>query len=121
MAGYFVSGGEIPLRYFDRLKYERTFKVTVYGMSMKDIFYFDCQIVMQEYNFDMCKVDSNTFNFCMKDEKSVDMINSVGKLRIRCKVFDIINISKQLVESRVHWLPNYINDSFLENNFSVVR
>ena len=88
---------------------------------MKDIFDFDCQIVMPEDIFDMCKVGSNTFNFCMKDDESVDMINSVGKLRIRGKVFDIINISKQLVEFRVHWIPNYINDSFLENNFSVVR
>lgn len=118
MAGYFVSGGEIPLRYFDRLKYERTFKVTAYGMSMKDIFDGLCQIVMPEDIYDMCKVDSNTFNFCMKDEESVDMINSVGKLRIRDKVFDIISISKQLVEFRVHWLPNYINDSFLEDYFS---
>lgn len=118
MAGYFVNGGDIPLRYFDKLSYERTFKVKAFGFGLRDIFEALCEILQGEEVVDLCKVDSNTFNFTVKDEQAADILNNVGRIRIKDKVFPVISISKQVVEFRVHWLPSYIKDSFIEDFFS---
>ena len=115
MAGYFINGGDIPLRYFDGTAFQLTFKVTAYGMTMTDIFEGLCQIIQSEEIVDMCKVDANALNFCVKDEQAADILSTVGRVRVRDKVFDIVNISKQIVEFRIHWLPNYIKDSLVED------
>ena len=118
MAGYFVNGGEIPLHYFDRTTYERTFKVKAFGVSMKDLFLALCELLHSEEVVDICKVDSNTFNISVKDEQAAEILNNVGRLRIKDKLYPLISISKQTVEFRVHWLPSYIKDSFVEDFFS---
>ena len=118
MAGYFVNGGEIPLRYFDRQTYQRTFGVKAYGVALRDVFMALCEILQPEEVVDICKVDSNTFNFSVKDDQAAEILSTVGRIRVKDRVFPLISISKQTVEFRVHWLPSYIKDSFVEDFFS---
>ena len=113
-----MNGGEIPLRYFDRGSYQRTFGIKAYGLSMKDIFMSLCSLLETEEILDICKVDSNTFNFTVKDDQAAEILTSVGRITIKGKTYPVISISKQTVEFRVHWLPSYIKDTFVEDFFS---
>ena len=113
-----MNGGDIPLRYFDKLSYERTFRVKAFGLSLRDVFEGLCELVEGEEIVDLCKVDSNTFNFTLKDEQAVDIISNAGHIRVRDRSFPVVSISKQTVEFRVHWLPSYVKDTFVEDFFS---
>ena len=39
MAGYFVNEGDTPLRYFDKVSYERIFKVKVFSDLVLETFF----------------------------------------------------------------------------------
>lgn len=47
-----------------------------------------------------------------------NIIGCVGRIRVRDKVYLVVNNSKESVGFRVHWLPSYIRDSFEEDFFS---
>ena len=74
MAGYFINGGEIPLRYFDSDAYGLTFKVSLPGLSFKDLFDGLCKIVNAGDISGICKMDNNIFNFTILYETSADML-----------------------------------------------
>ena len=118
MPSYVVNGGEIPMRYFDGVQFALTFKVVGYGLSMRDLFDALCELVRSEDIVDLCKLEANTFNFSVNTKEAAEIISAVGRVTVRDRVFPVVNISKQTVEFRVHWLPNYIRDSFIEDFFS---
>lgn len=117
-SGYIVNGGEIPLRYFDQQSFDLTYKVSGFGLSFKDVYEGLNQIIRGDDIVDICKVDSNVFNVTVGSFEAAELIDSVGQIRVKDRVFPIMNISHQKFEFRVHWLPGYIRDTFLEDYFS---
>ena len=77
-----------------------------------------CKILQPEEIVAICKVVSNTFNFSVIDDQAAGILFTVGHISVKDRVFPLLSISKQTVEFRVHWLPSYIKDSFVEAFFS---
>lgn len=118
MAKFEVNGGDIPWRYFDMESYDHTFKIYAPRLNFTDIFDSVVKIVRAEDVRDVCKVDSNTFNVTVMTEDAYDLLNNVGSIIVRDRSYKVVNISNQILEFKVHWLPTYIRDSFIEDYFS---
>ena len=118
MAGFIIDGGEIPLRYFDKSSYDYTYRISGYGLSFKDVYEALSSVINEDEITDMCKVDANVFNFTVSTTQAAGILDTLGLIRIKDRTFEIVSINKQTVEFRVHWLPTYIRDSFLEDFFS---
>ena len=52
-----------------------------FAFGLKDVFGGLCELLEGEEIIDLCKVDSNTFNFIVTDEQAVDILTTVGILR----------------------------------------
>lgn len=118
MAGLIVDGGDIPLRYFEKRSYDLTFKVVGPRLSFRDLYEGLCEILHEDDITDIGKVDSNTYNVTVSSPEAADLLNMYGNIKVRDRKYQLISISKQVFEFRVHWLPSYIKDSFLEDFFS---
>lgn len=118
MAGLIVDGGEIPLRYFEKRSYDLTFKVIGARLSFRDLFEGLCGLLHEDDISDIGKVDSNTYNVTVASPEAADILNMYGSIKVRDRTYQVISIAKQSFEFRVHWLPSYIKDTFLEDFFS---
>ena len=96
------------------MQFALTFKVVGYGLRAIVL----CEHVCSEDMVDLRKVEANTFIFFVNLKRAAEIISAVGCVTVKDRVFPVVNISKQTVEFRVHWLPNYIRDSFVEDFFS---
>ena len=114
MAGLIVDGGEMPLRYFEKRSHDLTFKVIGARISFQDLFEGLCDILHEDDISDIGKVDSNTYNATVSSSEAADLLNMYGQIKVRDRTYQVISISKQNFEFRVHWLPSYIKDTFLE-------
>ena len=113
-----VAGGDIAWRYFDMEAYDNTFKIYGPGLNFKDVYESVCKIVKMDDVRDICKVDSNTFNITVTSDDAYHLLNNCGSIIVRDRSFKVVNISNQVAEFKIHWLPTYIKDSFIEDYFS---
>ena len=102
MPSYIVNGGEIPMRYFNDVQLALTFKVVGCGLSIRNLFDGLCDLVKPDEIVDLCKVDNNTFNFSVNRKEVADIVVSVRHIRVGDKVYPVVSILKQTVESKLH-------------------
>ena len=88
------------------------------GCSSRDMFEELSGILHEGDICDIGKVDSNTYNVEEASREAADLLNMYGQMKVTDKSHKIISISKQVFEFRVHWLPSYVKDTFLEEFFS---
>ena len=63
-------------------------------------------------------MDSNTFHLSVKSEAAAKLLDATKSIRIRDQVLSISNVGKQVISIKLHWLPAYIRDVFIEDFFS---
>ena len=47
-------------------------------------------------------------------------MSNVGSIVVRDMSFKVVNITNQTEEFKVHWLPTYIKNSFLEDYLAIM-
>ena len=56
-------------------------------VTLRDVFMALCEILQPEEIVDICKVDSNTFNFSVIDDQAAEILFTVGHIRVKDRVF----------------------------------
>ena len=77
-----------------------------------------CDRLHEDDISDIGKCESNTYSVTVTTSEAADLLNMYGQIKVRDRTYQVISISKQNFEFRVHWLPSYIKDTFLEDFFS---
>lgn len=109
--------GRIPERFIDMDVYEKTFRViSPVSFSAKDVLKCLENVLKVEDISDIWKVDFQ-WNVTVNSREAAVLLMNIGSINYIGHEVKVESFSKQTFFVKVHWLPPYVKDGFLEAYF----
>ena len=118
MVGAIFYGGRIGREFLSRSMFENTFRIeTRNRLSCTEIYHGLCNLINGDDVLEMGRADSTSWNVTISNPEAAAILRSISTITIGNRTCKMVNVSRQTINVRVHWLPGYVEDTLLYHLF----